>query len=148
MKTIDEEILSKFKSEQHRALVNLKFTSNWMSNMQNNFMMQYDLSMAQFNILRILRGAKDFISVNAVKERMIEKSPNTTRLMDKLLDKKLIERERCKNDRRVVYVKISVDGLELLAKIDECFHDNFFFAKELTDEEAKQLSYLLDKLRS
>lgn len=148
MRTIDDEIKSRFKSEQHRALINLKFTANWLSNLQNNYMTEYDLSMAQFNILRILRGAKEFISVNTVKERMIEKSPNTTRLMDKLLEKELIERIRCEADRRVVYVKISEGGLGLLAKIDETFEDSFFSAKCLSNEEAKQLNYLLDKLRS
>lgn len=145
---IGEEIKSKFSSPQHKAIVNIRYTSNWMGQKQLAYMSQYDLTMPQFNILRILRGAKDFMSVNTVKERMIEKSPNTTRLMDKLIDKELIERVRCEDDRRVVFVKITDKGLELLAKIDSDFEDQFLFLKSLSDEEAEQLSQLLDKIRS
>jgi DNA-binding MarR family transcriptional regulator len=104
--------------------------------------------MAQFNILRILRGAKDFININTVKDRMVEKSPNSTRLMDKLLEKQLIERKRCEIDRRVVYVKISELGLKLLAKIDESFDDNLLFANKLNNQETILLNQLLDKVRS
>jgi MarR family 2-MHQ and catechol resistance regulon transcriptional repressor len=110
-------------------------------------MSKYDLSMAQFNILRILRGAKDMINVNTVKERMIEKSPNTTRLMDKLIDKGLIERTRCTEDRRVVYVKISEQGLNLLADMDKDLDVNTLIKANLSDEEANTLSDLLDKVR-
>lgn len=139
---------TKFKSEKQRAVINLRVTSNWLYNLQNNYLMQFDLSVAQFNILRILRGAKEFISVNTVKERMIEKSPNSTRLMDKLIDKGLIERKRCEVDRRVIYVQISPKGLDLLAEIDLTFDDSFLVAKNLTEEEATQLNFLLDKIRS
>jgi MarR family transcriptional regulator, 2-MHQ and catechol-resistance regulon repressor len=144
---IGEIIKSKFTSSKQKAIVNLRYTSNWMSSKQNTFMSQFDISMAQFNILRILRGAKDFLNVNTIKERMIEKSPNTTRLMDKLIEKDLIERKRCEEDRRIVYVKISEKGLDLLSKIDINFKDNFEFAEKMTEEEAEILSKLLDKLR-
>jgi DNA-binding MarR family transcriptional regulator len=111
-------------------------------------MNQYDLTMPQFNILRILRGAGDAINVNTVKDRMIEKSPNTTRLMDKLIDKGLIERIRCEKDRRVVYVKISENGLAILSEIDKNIDINLLINAGLTDEEANTLSELLDKSRS
>jgi DNA-binding MarR family transcriptional regulator len=145
---IDEELKSSFKSPQQRAVVNIRYTSNFLGNIQNHFMSRYDLSMAQFNILRILRGAKDMINVNTVKDRMIEKSPNTTRLMDKLIDKGLIERTRCTEDRRVVYVKISEQGLELLAEMDKDHDVNSLIQANLTDEEASTLSDLLDKVRA
>jgi DNA-binding MarR family transcriptional regulator len=148
---IDEVIQSKFSSSVHRAIVNVSYTSNYLSARQNNFMHQFGLSMPQFNILRILRGSKKAISVNTIKERMIEKSPNTTRLMDKLIDKGLIERQRCEEDRRVVYVKISPKGLKLLATIDEAFDNGEknrdMIPTGLNEEEAEQLSSLLDKLR-
>ena len=145
---IDEELKSSFKSPQQRAVVNIRYTSNFLGNIQHHFMSRYDLSMAQFNILRILRGAKDMINVNTVKDRMIEKSPNTTRLMDKLIDKGLIERTRCTEDRRVVYVKISEQGLELLAEMDRDHDVNALIQANLTDEEATTLSDLLDKVRA
>lgn len=111
-------------------------------------MADFGLSLAQFNILRILRGAKKAISVNMIKERMVEKSPNTTRLMDKLIDKELIERERCTDDRRIVFVKINQNGLDLLAKMDDAMEEwGEMVPMTLTDEEAQTLSDLLDKLR-
>ena len=146
---IDEVIQSKFSSPYHRAVVNVRYTSNYLAAKQNKFMMEYDLTMPQFNILRILRGAKGAITVNSVKDRMVEKSPNTTRLMDKLIEKNLIERERCSDDRRVVYVKISPDGVKILGEIDEKLKNGSdeFIPTGLTEKEADLLSDLLDKLR-
>lgn len=146
---IDDVIQSKFQSSGQRAMVNVRYTSNFFATKQNKFMSEFGLSMPQYNILRILRGAKKSISVNDVKSRMVEKSPNTTRLMDKLFDKKLIERVRCENDRRVVYVEISEAGLELLLKIDDAFckASADMFSSNLTEVEADTLSDLLDKLR-
>lgn len=145
---IGEATKTRFKSSQQKVIINIRYTSNWMANLQNAYMSKFDLTMPQFNILRILRGAKEVISVNTVKERMIEKSPNTTRLMDKLIEKNLMERVRCEKDRRVVYVTITEKGLELLAEIDQTFETSNLFAEKLTEEEAETLSNLLDKLRS
>ena len=144
---IGQVIKSKFRNARHKAVVNLRYTSNYIGNIQNSYMAQYDLSMPQFNILRILRGANDAISVNTVKDRMVEKSPNTTRLMDKLIDKGFMERVRCEEDRRVVYVSITKAGLDLLAKIDEDSESKLDVSGNLTEAEAEQLSALLDKLR-
>lgn len=144
---IDDAIQSKFKSPQQKAIINIRYTANFLGNIQNNFMSKYDLTMPQFNILRILRGAKGVINVNSVKERMIEKSPNTTRLMDKLIDKGLIERVRCESDRRVVFVKISENGLKLLDEIDKSTDINSLIKANLSDDEANLLSDLLDKMR-
>ncbi len=146
---IDDAIQSKFQSSGQRALVNVRYTSNFFATKQHKFMATFDLSMPQYNILRILRGAKKSISVNDAKSRMVEKSPNTTRLMDKLFDKGLIERVRCENDRRVVFVKISEAGLNILLQIDKEFKSDKanMFTANLTDEEADTLSDLLDKLR-
>lgn len=144
---IGEAINSKFKTAYQKAVINLRYTANYLGNCQNQFMIKYDLSLAQFNILRILRGAKGAISVNTVKERMIEKSPNTTRLMDKLIEKNLIQRIRCDKDRRVLYVEITQDGLALLEKIDCDPHFSLDNCGNLTEQEAEQLSALLDKMR-
>ncbi len=144
---IEKVLGTNFKDNRQKAIINLRVTSNHIGHIYNNYMAKFDLSMAQFNILRILRGAKATISVNTVKDRMVERSPNTTRLMDKLIEKNLIERIRCDEDRRVVYVTISESGLELLAKIDEDFKFDFHFANNISDEEAILLSQLLDKLR-
>ncbi|MBI2257661.1 MAG: MarR family transcriptional regulator [Flavobacteriia bacterium] len=144
---IGKMINTRFVSSQQKAIVNIRVTSNWIAHQQNLYMSKFDLSMAQFNILRILRGAKEKLNVNTVKERMIEKSPNTTRLMDKLIEKGYIDRIRCEQDRRVVYVEINIKGLNLLEKIDFDFEQLFSFSKNLSDKEAEKLSELLDKLR-
>lgn len=145
MGDISKDINSKFKNSKVKALINIKYTSNWLSSKENEFFKPYGISPQQYNILRILRGAKDKIKVQLVKDRMIERAPNATRLMDKLCDKSLIERVRCENDRRVVYVQINQQGLELLKTIDE--NKNLSFLENLTEEEANVLSDLLDKLR-
>lgn len=145
---IEEELKVSFLSEQHKLTVNIRHTSNVLNNYQNGLMAKYDISMPQFNILRILRGAKEALSVHTVKERMIEKSPNTTRLMDKLIDKGLIDRIRCEKDRRIVYVTITQQGLNVLSEIDVDFKSQSIIPNGLNDQEAKLLNDLLDKLRA
>jgi DNA-binding MarR family transcriptional regulator len=145
MGDISKDIKSSFKSSKVKALINIKYTSNWLNSKENDFFKPYGISPQQFNILRILRGAKERTKVQVVKDRMIERAPNATRLMDKLCDKNLIERERCEHDRRVVYIKITNQGLELLATIDD--NKNLSFLENLTNKEAEILSNLLDKIR-
>ena len=100
MGDISKDINSKFISNKVKALINIKYTANWLNSKENEFFKPYLISPQQYNILRILRGAKDRIKVQIVKDRMIERAPNATRLMDKLCDKNLIERARCEHDRR------------------------------------------------
>lgn len=135
-----------FKNAYHQAAVNIKITSNWISNIQHQQLQQYELTLPQFNILRILRGAKEVLSVKEIKLRMIEKSPNTTRLIDKLLQKELIERYRCTEDRRMVYLKISKAGLEILDLLDNDF-DEIIISNSLSLAEVNQLNDLLNKCR-
>ncbi len=145
MGDISKDIKSKFVSNKLKALINIKYTANWLNSKENEFFKPYGISPQQYNILRILRGAKGRIKVQIVKDRMIERAPNATRLMDKLCDKKFIERERCEHDRRVVYVKVTKTGLDLLSNIDD--NKNLSFLDNLSDDEAIVLSDLLDKLR-
>jgi DNA-binding MarR family transcriptional regulator len=145
MGDISKDIQSNFPSEKVKALINIKYTANWLLNKEITFFKPYGISPQQYNILRILRGAGEAIKVQLVKERMIERSPNTTRLLDKLYDKKLITRYRCKVDRRVVYIEISDEGLLLLSEIDRVEKSGFL--NNITDDEAILLSGLLDKIR-
>ncbi|MCL7753028.1 MarR family transcriptional regulator [Polaribacter sp. Z022] len=145
MGDISKDINSKFISDKVKALINIKYTANWLSSKETDFFKPYGISPQQYNILRILRGAKEKIKVQIVKDRMIVRAPNATRLMDKLCEKSLIERERCEHDRRVVFVKIKKQGLELLSTIDE--NQQFNFLDRITEEEATILSNLLDKIR-
>ncbi len=145
MGDLAKDINSKFLNNKIKALINIKYTANWINSKENDFFKQYGISPQQFNILRILRGANEPIKVQVIKDRMIERAPNATRLMDKLCDKQFIERIRCDHDRRVVYISISTHGLELLQTIDA--NIKLDFIENLSEEEAEQLSYLLDKIR-
>ena len=145
MAEFSKEINSTFPNERVKAFLNIKFTANYLDNIGNSILKPFNISEQQYNILRILRGAKESITVNTVKERMVQKSPNATRLMDKLCDKGLIDRVRCENDRRVVYVQINDKGLALLEEIKmDDFENNL---NSITEKEAKLLNELLDKIR-
>mgnify|MGYP001002739320 CR=1 FL=1 len=89
MGDFSKEINSTFPNERVKALLNIKYTANHLDTIGNNFLKPFNISEQQYNILRILRGAKEAITVNAVKDRMVQKSPNSTRLMDKLCNKNL-----------------------------------------------------------
>ncbi len=145
MGDLGKEINSKFPNEKVKALLNIKYTAGWLDQIGNDLLKPYNISEQQYNILRILRGAVNEITVTEVKERMIQKSPNATRLMDKLCQKNLIERSRCENDRRVVFIKISKKGLDLIEKINMSDFD--VYLNRLTESEAKLLNKLLDKIR-
>ena len=145
MGDLEKEINSKFPNQRVKVLLNIKYTASWLDQIGIEILKPYKISEQQYNILRILRGAGKAITVNEVKERMIQKSPNATRLLDKLFDKQLIERTRCENDRRVVYIKIKKKGDELLEKINMKEFDDVL--KVLTEQEAKTLNTLLDKIR-
>lgn len=145
MGDISKDINSTFKNNKVKALLNIIYTANWISSKQNTFFKPFGISPQQFNILRILRGAGKAIKVQTIKERMLERAPNATRLMDKLCDKKLINRLPCPEDRRVVHIEITEQGLALLDKIDKNFKEDLL--ENLTLKEAEQLSNLLDKIR-
>ena len=145
MGDISKDIHSKFANNRVKALLNILYTANWISSYQNEFFKGYGISPQQYNILRILKGAGEPINVQIVKDRMIERSPNATRLMDKLCAKKYIERLACPEDRRVVKIAITQEGKNLLESIPDSLNNDLL--KNLNEEEAKQLSNLLDKMR-
>ncbi len=145
MGDFSKDINSKFANNRIKATLNILYTANWITSHQNEFFLPYGISPQQFNILRILNGAKKPLKVQTIKERMVDRSPNATRLMDKLCAKELINREHCPNDRRVVHIDITAKGKELLKDISRHLKDDLL--KNLTEEEAKKLSDLLDKIR-
>lgn len=148
MAKIDEELKTRFVSDKHRFITSLILTSNTFQNAFNHFLKPYDLSSQQFNILRILRGAHDWVSMNTIKDLMIDKAPNTTRLADKLFNKGYIERKRSDQDRRVVFLSLSKKGADLLKDIDlnESNMPNEFLDR-ITEEEAKHFCEILDRMR-
>lgn len=145
MGDIAKDLNSKFPNNKVKALINVIYTANWIKSHQNEFFKPFDISPQQFNILKILKGAKGPLNVQTIKDRMIERAPNATRLMDKLCAKKLINRIPCPGDRRVVHIEITKKGLVLLASISKEMTEDIF--KKLNEKEASQLSDLLDKIR-
>jgi DNA-binding MarR family transcriptional regulator len=145
MGDISKDINSRFDNNKVKALINILYTASLITNIQNAFFKPFGISPQQYNILRILNGAKEPLKVQVIKERMIDRSPNATRLMDKLCAKKLIERIPCPGDRRVVHINITAKGKQLLEDISDNLNDDIL--KNITENEAIQLSDLLDKLR-
>ncbi len=145
MGDLSKDINSNFANNKIKAMLNIIYTANWINSHQNEFFKPFGISPQQFNILRILKGAREPVMVQTIKERMIERAPNATRLMDKLCSKKLIKRLPCPVDRRVVHIEITTEGLLLLDSISKNFKEDLL--ENLTEEEAEQLSNLLDKMR-
>ena len=146
---IAEEIKqSKFTSDRQKAAINLIYTSNWLSEKLRNFLCSDDLTPQQFNVLRILRGSHPTpLSTLQIRERMLDKMSDTSRIVDRLVKKELVEKKTCKEDKRLVDIIITPCGLELLSRLDQNSDqiDNHF--QGLTEEEAETLSNLLDKVR-
>lgn len=146
---IEEEIKQeKFKSEQQKVTINLLYTSNWLINKHKAFFSAYDITPQQYNVLRILRGQHPkSISTSAIKDRMLDKNSDVSRIVDRLTNKELVNKATCSTDRRLVDVLISPQGLDLLKSMDKAV--NGLDANiALTEEEAKMLNKLLDKVRS
>lgn len=146
---IEEDIIStNFEDNYHKAVINLAYTSGWIANLSRPHFEQYKLTQQQFNILRILRGQYPKpATVNLLKERMIDKMSDASRIVDRLVQKGLVSRCTNSRDRRAVDIRISDEGLAVLAKMDICFKTADLFKQNLTEEEAGQLSDLLDKMR-
>lgn len=146
---LEEEIKQKqFKSEKHKLAVNIIYTHGWLVNSQSEHFRKEELTIPQYNILRILRGQHpDPININLLKERMLDKMSDVSRLVERLRAKGLVERRICENDRRRAEVVITEKGLEVLEKLDAVEHEFEKILNNLNDEEAKTLNDLMDKLR-
>jgi len=151
MASIEEEIKQqkKFDNEHQKAAVNLMFTSNWLYNGNASRLKKHDITPEQFNVLRILRGSYPKpLMLSEITCRMLDKSSNATRLVEKLRQKGYVERELCETNRRQVDIVITPKGLSLLTKIDNEAEEWNNSIKTITKAEAQELNRILDKLRS
>ena len=138
-----------FKSEYAKAIINIIFSSAWLQQQHVQLFKSHGLTTPQFNILRILRGQHPKpATVNLLIERMLDKSSNASRIVDKLEQKGLVKRSQCKNDRRAVDVYISEAGLKLLQEMDVKMEQWEKANNKLSEKESATLNSLLDKLRS
>jgi DNA-binding MarR family transcriptional regulator len=138
-----------FKSEYHKMAINILYTAGWLQTLNNRVLKTFGLTSQQYNVLRILRGQKGkAISVQAIASRMLDQNSNASRLIDKLVDKNLLTRQICLNDRRQADILITQQGLELLKELDSPIEEIQGHFKNLSEEEAQTLNLLLDKLRN
>ena len=145
---IGDEIKSKFRNDYHRALVNLYYTNIVIGEQFFKMMNKYGLAAPQFNVLRILRGQHpDAASIGLIKERMLDKNSDVSRIVERLFKKKLIERKESRSDRRQKDVLITKKGLELLEKMAVCEKQEDAILSNLNKKEVKLLNELLDKIR-
>jgi len=145
---IEDEIKSTFKSEYHKLLVNLKLTSSRLGEGMQASMKEFGLTSTQYNVLRILRGQKQVpASVGLIKNRMIERNSDVSRIIDRLLKKELIIRTENKLDRRQKDVIISDKGLDVLSQIDSKEDQIKELVGHLNKKEVTLLNELLDKCR-
>ena len=140
---------SSFTSEYQKALINILYTHNYLINNMNKVFKKYDVTRQQFNVLRILRGNQPKHSnINLIKERMIDKMSDASRIVERLKIKGLVERKINRLDRRSVDIIITEKGLELLSKMDQEFYHFETPLKNLDELEATELNSLLDKIRN
>jgi len=148
MSISDEIKQSSFKNEETKAVINLIFTGNFIVQRQQAFMKPFGITMQQFNVLRILEGQKgQAISVLSITERMLDKMSNASRLVDKLLEKKLVLRNECPHDRRAVDIIILPAGLTLLSEIDQVQKEWEMNFHGISQDKMSQLNDLLDEFR-
>jgi len=136
-----------FENNHQKAMVNLIYTSNHIKAKVSKHLKQYGITSKQYNVLRILKGAGKPLSTSSIKKRLIDRMSDASRIVDRLVQKNLVERITCGNDRRLVDVTLSEGGLLLLNDIQEKKEDLNDLLKNLNAKEANVLSDLLDKLR-
>jgi len=148
---IEDVIKSTVPMENSKKIIlNIMYTQNILAEKFNEILKHYDISGEQYNVLRILRGQKgNPANMCAIQERMLAKTSNTTRLVDKLLLKELVTREVCPVNRRKIEVTITQKGLDVLKELDpKVKNHEESFSKNLNEEEVVLLNQLLEKYRN
>lgn len=136
-----------FRSVYQKLTINLIFSNNWITEKIKEILLSEDITHQQYNILRILRGSKKPLSTLQIRERMLDKMSDTSRIVERLVKKELVEKKVCSTDKRLVDVSISQNGLDVLKRLDEKNTELDGILQNLTPKEAEQLSDLLDKMR-
>lgn len=136
-----------FRNNAQKATVNFIYTYNWLSEKMKLVFDREGITQQQFNILRILRGAGKPISTLEIRKRMLDKMSDTSRIVDRLVIKDLVEKNTCPKDKRLVDVSITANGKHLLEKIDSYDNEMDALLDNLEETEITQLNELLDKIR-
>ena len=146
---IDKEIKqATFRNNQNKAMVNIMFTHAWMVDHIKSFVKSENITPQQYNILRILRGAGEPLSTLQLRERMLDKMSDTSRIVERMVSKNLVKKAISEKDKRMVDVVITPEGFELLENLDRRNEELDAVVNHLSDEELETLNNLLDKLRN
>lgn len=146
--SLEKDINQKeFRNEYQKGIINLIYTYNWMNERMKSFFDKEDITGQQYNILRILKGAGVPISTLQIRERMLDKMSDTSRIVDRLVIKGLVKKNTCKADKRLVDVSITQKGIKLLESFNKYESEMDAIVGNLSETETKTLNKLLDKLR-
>ena len=136
-----------FRNEYQKLGINLMYTASWLNERIGRFLMQEDITQQQYNILRILRGSEVPLSTLQIRERMLDKMSDTSRIVDRLIVKELVQKSACKADKRLVDITLTQKGLELVIRLDQ-FNDQIdSILQGVSKEDAATVNGILDKLR-
>ena len=136
-----------FRNEFQKMGINLLFTANWLNEQIGKLLSDEGVTQQQYNILRILRGSATPLSTLKIRERMLDKMSDTSRIVDRLIAKELVLKNTCEKDKRLVDITLSPKGLDLVDQLDQ-FNDRIdALLKGINESEAKTMNQILDKIR-
>jgi DNA-binding MarR family transcriptional regulator len=136
-----------FRNEYQKMGINLIFTANWLNEKVGKILSAEKITQQQYNILRILRGSEVPLSTLKIRERMLDKMSDTSRIVDRLIAKELVEKTACQSDKRLVDITLSKKGWQLLEKLDQFDAQIDAILKGINEKEANTINQILDKLR-
>ena len=139
---------SNFRNEFQKMGINLLFTANWLNEQIGKMLSEEGVTQQQYNILRILRGSATPLSTLKIRERMLDKMSDTSRIVDRLIAKELVIKNTCEKDKRLVDITLSPKGLNLVDQLDQ-FNDRIdALLKGINESEAQMMNQILDKIRT
>ena len=137
-----------FRNEFQKMGINLLFTANWLNEQIGRILSEEGVTQQQYNILRILRGSATPLSTLKIRERMLDKMSDTSRIVDRLISKELVVKNTCEKDKRLVDITLSPKGLDLVDQLDQ-FNDRIdALLKGINASEAATMNQILDKIRT
>ncbi len=136
-----------FRNEFQKMGINIIYTANWLNEKMGQILASEDITQQQYNILRILRGSDAPLSTLKIRERMLDKMSDTSRIVDRLIVKGLVEKFACVKDKRLVDITVTKKGLQLLEKLDALNEPIDSILKGVNEKEAITMNQILDKLR-
>jgi DNA-binding MarR family transcriptional regulator len=136
-----------FRNEFQKMSINIIYTANWLNEKMGQILSTEDITQQQYNILRILRGSECPLSTLKIRERMLDKMSDTSRIVDRLIVKGLVEKTACIKDKRLVDITVTKKGLQLLEKLDALNEQIDSILNGVSEKEAATMNQILDKLR-